>query len=85
MPLLYDRGNTGSEKFRKVSKLSGTNSGNLGRLARNMGRTRLLLRQKEIRAMRARRYLRQNVGVNSTRTLKISNRPSSIASVQIQV
>jgi hypothetical protein len=33
----------------------------------------------------ARAYLRQNAGVNSTITLKISRRPSSIAMVQIQV
>jgi len=31
------------------------------------------------------RYLRQNAGVNSTITLKISSRPSSMAAVQIQV
>jgi len=31
------------------------------------------------------RYLRQNAGVKSTRTLKISSRPTSIAAVQIQV
>ncbi len=30
-------------------------------------------------------YLRQNAGVNSTSTLKISRRPTSIAAMQIQV
>ena len=30
-------------------------------------------------------YLRQNAGVNSTMTLKISSRPSSMAAVQIHV
>ena len=84
MPLVSDPSNTGSEKFSKVLPdfsapgefwdgplMAGDEPGHFYDQIRSKGA--------------GRRYLRQKAGVNSTRTLKISNRPRSIARVQIQV